>query len=46
MLAWAPDHLSPDWEATRERYFTLNWIRAGVTWIAFGLFLAALIVAL
>jgi hypothetical protein len=25
----------------RRRYFTLNWVRAAITWTAFGLFLAA-----
>ncbi|HSD24212.1 MAG TPA: hypothetical protein VLB79_07780 [Solirubrobacterales bacterium] len=43
MLAWDPDHLPRDWEATRHYYFTLNWIRASATWTAFGLFLAALV---
>jgi hypothetical protein len=34
----------PDgWEATRQRYFALNWIRAACTWAAFALFLAALV---
>jgi hypothetical protein len=46
MLAWDPDHLPEGWEATRERYFTLNWVRAGATWLAFALFLAALVTAL
>jgi len=32
-----------DWEAGRERYFTLNWIQLAATWAAFGLFLSALI---
>jgi len=26
-----------------DRYFTLNWVRAGATWTAFALFLAALV---
>jgi hypothetical protein len=30
-------------EAGRRRYFRLNWIQASATWIAFGLFLLALI---
>lgn len=32
-----------DWEATRRRYFTLNWVRAATTWTAFALSLAALV---
>jgi uncharacterized membrane protein len=43
MLAWKPDALPRGWEATRRRYFTLNWIRAAATWVAFALFLAALV---
>jgi hypothetical protein len=43
MLAWAPDHMPEGWEATRRYYFRLNWIRAISTWLAFGLFLAALV---
>jgi hypothetical protein len=43
MLAWDPDTLPDDWEAVRAYYFALNWIRAVATWIAFGLFLAALV---
>jgi hypothetical protein len=43
MLAWDPDRMPDDWEATRGYYFKLNWIRAVSTWIAFGLFLAALV---
>jgi hypothetical protein len=46
MLAWDPDHMPDDWEATRSFYFRLNWIRAVSTWIAFGLFLAALVESL
>jgi hypothetical protein len=43
MLAWDPESLPPDWEATRHRYFALNWIRFFATLAAFGLFLAALL---
>ncbi len=43
MLAWDPDSMPADWEATRRRYFTLNWIRAAAIWTAFGLFLVALV---
>ena len=43
MLAWDPEALPANWEATRRRYFALNWIRALATWVAFGLFLAALV---
>ncbi len=41
--AWDPDAMPPDWEGPRRRYFALNWIRAVMTWAAFGLFLAALV---
>jgi hypothetical protein len=43
MLAWNPDAMPSDWQATRRRYFALNWVRAAATWAAFGLFLAALV---
>jgi hypothetical protein len=43
MLAWDPDAMPADWEATRRRYFALDWIRAAATWTAFALFLAALV---
>jgi hypothetical protein len=43
MLAWDPDEMPSGWEATRRRYFALNWIRAAATWAAFGLLLAALV---
>jgi len=43
MLAWDPAAPPAGWEATRRRYFALNWIRAAATWIAFALFLAALV---
>jgi hypothetical protein len=42
MLAWDPEAMPGGWEAGRRRYFTLNWVQAGVTWTVFGLFLAAL----
>jgi len=32
-----------DWEVGRQRYFALNWARAAATWVAFALFLAALL---
>jgi len=43
ILAWDPAAPPPDWQAERHRYFTLNWVRAGATWTAFALFLAALV---
>jgi hypothetical protein len=43
MLSWDPDAVPTGWQATRRRYFTINWIRAVATWAAFGLFLAALV---
>jgi hypothetical protein len=43
ILAWDPEALPADWEATRQRYFTINWIQLATTWAAFALFLLALI---
>jgi hypothetical protein len=43
ILAWDPEALPAGWEATRRRYFTINWIQLAVTWAAFALFLVALI---
>jgi hypothetical protein len=43
MLAWDPDDMPVDWEAGRQRYFTINWIQLATTWAAFALFLLALI---
>ncbi len=43
MLAWNPEDMPPDWEAGRDKYFTINWIQLVVTWSAFALFIAALI---
>jgi hypothetical protein len=42
ILAWAPA-MPADWEAGRQRYFTINWIQFATTWAAFALFLVALI---
>jgi hypothetical protein len=42
ILAWDPDALPVDWEAGRQRYFTINLIQLVVTWTAFALFLVAL----
>ena len=42
MLAWDPEALPPDWDAGREKYFTINWIQLVTTWSAFVLFIAAL----
>lgn len=41
ILRWDPDAVPSDWRIAWARYFRLNWIRAALTWIAFGLFLAA-----
>jgi len=41
ILGWDPEHLPADWEAARDRWIALNWIRAAITWVAFALFLAA-----
>jgi uncharacterized membrane protein len=43
MLAWDPEDLPADWEAGRQRYFTINWIQFATTWGAMALFLVALI---
>jgi hypothetical protein len=43
MLAWNPEAMPPNWEAGREKYFTINWIQFVTTWSAFALFIAALI---
>ena len=42
MLAWDPEAMPPDWEAGRQKYFTINWIQFVTTWAAFALFLVAL----
>jgi hypothetical protein len=41
ILSWSPAAVPADWRAVRRRWVALNWIRAGLTWTAFGLFLAA-----
>jgi len=43
ILALDPEAISPDWEAVRQRYFTINWLQLVTTWGAFALFLVALI---
>jgi hypothetical protein len=43
MVAWDPEAMPADWEAGRQRYFTINWIQFATTWAAFALFLVALI---
>ena len=43
ILAGDPDDLPADWEATRQRYFTINWLQFATTWATFALFLLALI---
>jgi len=43
ILALDPEAISPDWEAVRQRYFTINWLQFVTTWGAFALFLVALI---
>jgi hypothetical protein len=43
ILSWDPDALPADWDAGRRRYFTINWIQMVATWVAFALFLLALI---
>ena len=41
ILGWDPGAVPDDWGVARRRYFTLNWVRAACTWVAFALFLAA-----
>jgi hypothetical protein len=43
ILGWDPEALPPDWEAGRQRYFTINLIQLGTTWAVFALLLGALI---
>ena len=43
ILAGDPEALPADWEATRQRYFTINWLQLATTWATFALFLIALI---
>ena len=43
MLGWNPEAMPPNWEAGRQKYFTINWIQMVATWSAFALFIAALI---
>ena len=43
ILPGDPEALPADWEAGRQRYFTINWIQFATTWAAFALFLVALI---
>jgi hypothetical protein len=42
MLAWNAEAMPPDWEAGRQKYFTINWIQFATTWATFLLFLVAL----
>ena len=42
ILGWNPEAMPPNWEAGREKYFTINWIQMATTWSAFALFIAAL----
>ena len=42
ILAGDPEAMPADWEATRQRYFTINWLQLATTWAAFALFLVAL----
>jgi hypothetical protein len=43
ILAWDPEAMPADWQAGRQRYFTINWIQSATTWGAMALFLLALI---
>jgi hypothetical protein len=43
ILAGDPEAMPADWEATRQRYFTINWLQLATTWAAFALFLVALV---
>jgi hypothetical protein len=37
ILAWDPEAMPADWEAGRQRYFTINWLQLATTWAAFAL---------
>ena len=41
ILGWDPADLPADWQAVRDRWVALNWIRGACTWVAFALLLAA-----
>ena len=43
ILAGDPEAMPAHWQATRQRYFTINWLQLATTWAAFALFLVALI---
>jgi hypothetical protein len=43
ILAWDPEAMPTDWVDGRQRYFTINWLQLATTWVAFALFLVALI---
>jgi uncharacterized membrane protein len=43
ILALDPEAMPADWEAVRQRYFTINWLQLATTWAAFALFLVALV---
>ena len=45
ILGWDPAALPADWKSIRRRYFTLNWVRAVITWVAFAAFVAAFVLA-
>ena len=38
ILGWDPDAVPADWRTARARYFRWNWLRGGLTWLAFALF--------
>src|ERR671936_2627032 len=37
ILSWDPEAMPADWEAGRQRYFTINWIQSATTWGAMAL---------
>jgi hypothetical protein len=43
ILAGDPEAMPADWEATRQRYFNINWLQLATTWATFALFLVALV---
>ena len=43
MLGWDPEAMPPNWDAGRQKYFTINWIQMVTTWSAFAVFIGALI---
>jgi hypothetical protein len=41
LLAWEGGQEPAEWPQARQKYFLYNWLRAGITWVAFACFIAA-----